>query len=234
MVKYETELFEPVKRYLEAKGFEVYAEVKNCDIVAKQGDRLLMLEMKRSFNISLVYQLMAWKDITPEVYAVVPRPKSYRDKTTKNMLKLAKKLGVGIITVAIDSDTALTELMLEPTDEVGIANTSRRRRKAAVIKELEGRSCDCNIGGSTGRKLVTAYREASVAVACYGEVNSVILTKLLSSRYKKIPQTNFYGWFTKTGRGEYILNERGKAALNDAEISEVVAYYRKEVNKCLK
>ncbi len=32
----ETDLFEPVKHYLENQGYDVYGEVKNCDITAKK------------------------------------------------------------------------------------------------------------------------------------------------------------------------------------------------------
>ena len=34
----ETDLYPPVKRFLEAQGYEVKAEVRGCDVTAVRGD----------------------------------------------------------------------------------------------------------------------------------------------------------------------------------------------------
>ena len=53
------------------QGFSVDGEVKNCDLVAIKNDIVVVAELKKTFNISLVYQLMERKNITPYVYAVI-------------------------------------------------------------------------------------------------------------------------------------------------------------------
>ena len=49
----EFELYEPVKDFFENLGYSVMGEVKNCDIVAKKDDDIIICEIKKSFNISL-------------------------------------------------------------------------------------------------------------------------------------------------------------------------------------
>ena len=49
----ETELYLPVKAFLEAQGYRVRGEVKNCDIAATKDDELLIVELKTSANMTL-------------------------------------------------------------------------------------------------------------------------------------------------------------------------------------
>ena len=55
----ETSLYRPVKRFLEARGFEVKGEVCGCDVVAvhRSGAPLVVIgELKLAFNLELVLQ----------------------------------------------------------------------------------------------------------------------------------------------------------------------------------
>ena len=54
----EEELYIPVKKYFERRGFRIKGEVKNCDMAGVKGDILLIVELKRSFNLKLIYQAM--------------------------------------------------------------------------------------------------------------------------------------------------------------------------------
>ena len=48
---YETELYAPVKAFLEAQGYEVKAEIKGCDVVAIRGEEApLIVELKPAFR----------------------------------------------------------------------------------------------------------------------------------------------------------------------------------------
>lgn len=54
----ETDLYEPVKKLFEGMGFSVYSEVKDCDLMAVKEEKTIIAELKKSFNITLVYQLL--------------------------------------------------------------------------------------------------------------------------------------------------------------------------------
>ena len=48
----EEELYIPVKKYFENKGFKIKGEVKNCDMAGVKGDILIVVELKRNFNLN--------------------------------------------------------------------------------------------------------------------------------------------------------------------------------------
>src|SRR5262245_57371092 len=53
----EASLYGPVKRFLEAQGFEVKGEVRGCDLVARRGDEPpVIVELKLRFTLALVLQ----------------------------------------------------------------------------------------------------------------------------------------------------------------------------------
>lgn len=48
----ETDLYPPVKAFLEAQGYVVKAEVARCDVVAVRGDEPpVVVELKTRFNL---------------------------------------------------------------------------------------------------------------------------------------------------------------------------------------
>ena len=68
--------------------------------MAQKGDELLIVEMKTSFNLQLVYQLIERLKITDKVYACVPLGKGGRwPKAYKRMCGLLKRLHCGLITL---------------------------------------------------------------------------------------------------------------------------------------
>ena len=54
----EEDLYEPIHKWLINNGYEVQAEVQSCDVVAQKEDELTIIELKKSFNLKLVYQCM--------------------------------------------------------------------------------------------------------------------------------------------------------------------------------
>ncbi len=68
----ETELGKPIETWLEKQGYSVSCEVKNCDIVARKADELLIVELKTRFCLDLVYQAVNRKNLTDSVYVAVP------------------------------------------------------------------------------------------------------------------------------------------------------------------
>ena len=52
----ESDLYGPVRDYLEGLGYEVKGEVRDCDITALRDGELIVVELKRGFTLELVYQ----------------------------------------------------------------------------------------------------------------------------------------------------------------------------------
>ena len=70
----ETDLYEPVKTYLEARGYQVKSEVAAADVVARKGDAPpLIVELKTSFSLALLHQACARLALSDDVYVCVPR-----------------------------------------------------------------------------------------------------------------------------------------------------------------
>ncbi len=230
-IEKETQLFEPVRRLLEKNGYTVKAEVMDCDIAAFKDNELLVVEMKRQFNLKVVYQAMERRSLTDKVYIAVPRPKRYSDKNTRMMLKMLKELGIGLIAVGVEG-APIAEFIAEPDKTKSI----NYRKKKRLVKEAEGRNMDINIGGSTQRRIITAYTEASVLALCHMEIYDTLNTAQLKKlgypdKVRNAFNTNAYGWFEKVGRATYAMSEKGVCALDAEENKELVEYYRKEVNK---
>ena len=53
----ETELYAPVKAFLEAQGYKVKSEVKGCDVVAvRDGAEPVIVELKLQLSLALLLQ----------------------------------------------------------------------------------------------------------------------------------------------------------------------------------
>ena len=56
----ESDLYLPLKRFLEGQGYEVKGEVLDCDVMAVRGDEEpLLVELKLSLNLSVCYKLLS-------------------------------------------------------------------------------------------------------------------------------------------------------------------------------
>ena len=68
----ETDLYPPIKTYLELNGYQVNAEVKDCDIVASKENDIIVVELKTSINLTLLAQAVLRQSISDSVYIAVP------------------------------------------------------------------------------------------------------------------------------------------------------------------
>lgn len=230
----EADLYEPVKKLLIKQGYEVRGEVKNCDIVAKnvETDEMIVVELKKSFNLKLLYQAMDRRSITNQVYVAIFRPKSYKDKNTMRMLQLLRELGIGLITVS-ETKSRICEIVVLPDSQKRV----NKKRREYIDKEYNQRTEDRNSGGINKTKIVTAYREASVLALCHMEAFDTLKVgdiKRLGymDKVKNALNSNAFGWFEKAGRGVYGMSVKGVEALDDEEYRELIEFYRKEVLKC--
>ena len=76
----ETDLYEPVRAFLEEEGYQVQAEVKGCDIAAVKDGQMVIVELKKAFNLKLVYQGMERQSLTEHVFVAIPVRKKDRGK----------------------------------------------------------------------------------------------------------------------------------------------------------
>lgn len=233
-IKYERELYEPIKLYFESLEYIVNAEVKDCDVVAKKGDELIIIELKKSFSLQLLYQAMDRLVITPNVYVAIPRPNNFKRKNVKSMIKLVKQLRIGLIFVGIETNFKNVDIVLLPDNQEKSGNKNKKR---AVLKELDSRKTDLNMAGSTSKnRIITAYMEKSVALLCFMERNGQAKISQLKTldgfeNVSGILQKNFHGWFERVSRGTYKLSQKGNEFLCNAEYLDLIEFYRKEVSK---
>ena len=230
----EIELYEPIKDYLLKNGYKVQAEVKNCDIACIFENKLIIIEMKKSFNLKLLYQAMDRKAFADKVFVAINRPKNFRKKEVKHMLKILENIDIGLITVALDSPLKTVEVVLEPQDK---SLKRKTRRRTIILNEIERRDLNTNIGGSTKKEnILTAYREQVIFLSCalnkIGKGSPSNIKKQFNIQNASyILQNNHYGYFDRIERGVYTLSKKGKDMLKSNQFKEAIKYYTKEVEK---
>ncbi len=212
----ETELYAPIKAYLEGQGYDVKAEVKDCDLVAIRGaEEPVIIELKLSLSIALLMQGIDRQTMTDAVYVAVPAGKGKRwAAQVKDAVKLCRRLGLGLISVRFD---AATPSVLVHCDAGPYRPRKVKARKAALLKEFERRVGDPNTGGQNKRKIITAYRQDALrlAVALTSGPNKprVLAENLGVKKAAGILQADHYGWFERVERGVYELRPAGHEAL---------------------
>ena len=233
----ETDMYPPVKKYLEAAGYTVTAEVNGADVTAVKADELLILELKRQFNVKLLFQALERQKITSAVYVVIPRPKRRNTAQFSYIKRIVTSLGLGLMTVAMDSAIQTVEVVIEPELLNGRpAGKTGGRKRRAMLLEIAGRSADANAGGSSNVRLMTAYRERCVKLACALYDLGPMTAKELINGYGcggdsyDIMYRNHYGWFRREGRGVFGLTVDGAAAVeSDGGLREIVDHYRQSL-----
>jgi len=213
----ETELYPPVKAYLEAQGYEVKAEVGAADVVAcRSGGDPVIVELKTGFTLSLFHQAVERQAVTDAVYVAVARGPGRRFQTAlKNNLKLARRLGLGLITVRLAD--GLVEVHLDPGP---FMPRKSRARKDRLLREFSRRVGDPNTGGSTRTTLVTAYRQDAIRCAQHlvanGPSRGADVAKVTGvARATRMMADDHYGWFERVERGVYGLTPKGRDTLSD-------------------
>lgn len=232
----EFEMFPAVKNLFEEAGYTVNAEVKNCDVTAVKGDELIIVEMKTSLNVKLLAQGINRQRSGADVYVAVPRPKNYDGRKWRDILSVIKKLELGLIFITVSDKFSFAEVVIDPIP-FKTTNTYKPKKRA-LMDEITARRCDTNIGGVTGRKIVTSYIELSVHIGCLLENLETASPKdfktfgIESGRAGTILRNNVIGWFEKVDKGVYRLSD--KWIIGKAMYKEVYNYYDKAVKDELK
>ncbi|MCD9022959.1 DUF2161 domain-containing phosphodiesterase [Cohnella silvisoli] len=253
-IKLETELYPPVKTFFTGRGYEVKAEIRGCDLVAYRADQPepTIVEMKKTFTLPLLLQGIDRQKTGAAVWLAVERNRTKRGAHNQRFTEitaLCRRLNLGFLTVTFyRTKSPAIDVWCEPAGYVppmslagsAIAAESPQpyhtvaggRRKAGaskLLKEFNARSGDYNVGGSTKRKLVTAYREKAIqcalALDCHGpssprQVRDWTHCPTAGSMLRNNP----YGWFKRLTKGVYEITPAGKTALlHYADVTKVWA-----------
>lgn len=216
----ETDLYAPVKGFLEDQGYVVKSEVGAADVVAVRGaEAPVIVELKLGFSLTLVHQCVARLGVTDDVYMAVATGKGKPfQKSLKNMTKLARRLGIGLLTVRLRDQ--LVQVHCDPGPYVPRKN---KKREGQLLKEFARRVGDPNDGGQTRGGLITAYRQDAMKLALHlfeigASKGADVARETGVERATTMMRDDHYGWFEKVDKGVYGLTPKGAeaVALTDA------------------
>lgn len=206
----ETQLYAPVKTWLEALGYEVKAEVGAADVVAlRDGSEPIVVELKIGFSLTLLQQAVARQAITDQVYVAVPRWKGKAGwRAFKGNTGLCKRLGLGVLSVRLKD--GFVQAHCDPAE---FKPRKSKARRAALMKEFKARAGDPNAGGTRGQ-VMTAYKQDALRCVVYLAANepssgATIAKATGVTRATRIMADNHSGWFFRVARGIYSLSEAG-------------------------
>lgn len=110
------------------------------------------------------------------------------------------------------------------TDTCGQHDRKNKRKKEQLQAELEGRQLDANIGGMTRRKIITAYRERVIRLACILEREGKISLAELRARGLEelavLLGRNYEKWFVRVEKGVYALSGKRKNRIETGGLCE--------------
>ncbi len=207
----ETDLYPPVKAYLEAQGYEVKGEVGAVDVMAVRGDEdPVLVELKLGFSLALLHQGIARQVVTDAVYLAVPR---VGGKGLKDNLGLCRRLGLGLMTVRLRD--GFVEVLVDPAP---YKSRKSAKRKGRLLREFARRVGDPNAGGATRVGLITSYRQDALRCATYlsdeGACRGAVVAKEAAvPKATRIMADDHYGWFERVTTGVYMLTPKGVEAL---------------------
>lgn len=213
LLRRETDLFLPVKKWLEDAGFSVQGEIGKIDVFGikstERGTLSVAAELKLRLNLDLVLQAFARSDRADIVYIVFP----FKNQDLTALKKLCRHLGIGILLYQ-ETKGELTEILPPMISKRLLAN----QKKKALIGEFHNRKLRTTQGGTNG-KVLSYYRETALSIGFLMQKKGSVSLRELRAYGVKNPEkyvyANYYGWFEKTEkRGHYRLSERGEAELD--------------------
>ena len=213
----ESDLYQPLKNYLENQGYDVKGEIQNCDVMAiREDEPPLVVELKLNFNLQVILQSVERLGLTSNVYIGVPRSTKIINKEQKRINKLLRRLGIGLILIDPSRENGNIEIILDP---IPYKPRESKVRKQRLLGEFAKRVGDPNTGGTEKRKgIMTAYRQRAILVAGFlqkaGPTKASDVARALElSEARNILYRNHHGWYERVGKGIYEISPRGKKEL---------------------
>lgn len=214
----EADLYPPIKALLEERGFVVKSEVGAADVVAVRGaEPPLIVELKLSLSLTLFHQAINRLTMTDDVYVAVEHRKGRRfAKSVKQSVSLARRLGLGLMTVRIAD--GLVQVHCDPAPYRPRKSTKGRK---LLLREFARRVGDPNTGGQPRSGLVTTYRQDAMKLALYlfeagASKGAEVARETGVEQATRMMRDNHYGWFEKVDTGIYGLSPEGAVAVTDA------------------
>ena len=208
----ESDLYLPLKQYLESQNYEVKGEVCDCDVVAVRAEEPpVIVELKLTLNLDVLLQGVDRLTLSQLIYIGIPHDAKSFKKKRKLSLKLLKMLGFGLI--LIDPESNKVEVVLDPSE---YKPRKVKQKKERLLGEFQSRVGDPNLGGMASKKgVLTSYRQKALKIALYLEKNESVKASTLSKeldepKARDIMYKNFYGWFDRVSTGVYELTPKGK------------------------
>lgn len=233
----EEDLYKPIHDFFIDKGFTVRSEIQHCDIAAVKDDVLVVVEMKKNLSVKLLTQAVKRQKLADLVFIAVPKPKKFRySRSWNDTVHLIRRLELGLIFVSFKDKNAFTEVVIEPkVFDRSKSIQMNKKKRSKLVEEFKGRNKELNVGGSKGKKLVTAYREQAIFIGCclkrYGEMSTRDLRKIGTDDKKTstILQRNHYEWFERVKLGVYKLTSKGEEEI--FLYNELVDYYNEKLDE---
>ncbi|WP_299676361.1 DUF2161 family putative PD-(D/E)XK-type phosphodiesterase [uncultured Roseobacter sp.] len=214
----ETDLYPPIKAFLEDQGYVVKSEIGAADVVAVRGaEPPVIVELKVGFSLALFHQCVARQSMTEDVYLAVARQPGKRfAKAVKDNLKLARRLGLGLMTVRLSDD--LVQVHCDPGP---FQPRITKARQGALLREFARRQGDPNDGGQMRSGLVTAYRQDAMKLALFlfeagASKGADVARETGVQKATRMMADDHYGWFERVETGIYGLTPAGAAAVQSS------------------
>jgi hypothetical protein len=205
----ETSLYQPVKAFLEAAGYEVKGEIASCDLVGlrvSDPSVVVICELKLTFNLELILQAVDRANIADEVWIAARISKGKGREADKRYRDLCRRLGIGMLGVSEAGEVSVIVSSVSPMPRT---NPKRRSR---LVREHQRRRGDPTSGGSTRKPIMTAYRQQALTCAealLDGPLRPRDI-KPIAPDAGKILLGNVYGWFDRVSNGVYQLTDAGR------------------------
>lgn len=166
----EVELGKVVVAWLEAQHYDVYQEVQPeagfggvIDIVARQGARVTIVELKLRLGLKVIDQAWRWSDRAHLTYAAVPYADSPRSEFGF-ACRVAEKFGVGVLGVR----PGIPDVLPPEVQELA---RPRFNRRPILLDRLLARLTEqhrtyAEAGNADGRRW-TSFRATCTEMAAY-------------------------------------------------------------------
>lgn len=214
----ESDLYPPLKRFLESQDYEVKGEVQDCDVLAVRGrETPVIVELKLSFNLNVILQAVERLSLTQKVYIAIPRQCKNLSRQRRHIIKLLRMLGVGLIVIDLEQKKVPVDVILDPGE---YRPRRQKRRQERLLGEFRQRVGDPNLGGAEKRKgVMTAYRQRALIIARFlqeqGPTKAAVVARMVEDpKAREILYRNVYGWFERVSRGVYELSPRGEREIS--------------------
>jgi hypothetical protein len=208
----ETSLYQPVKAFLEAAGYEVKGEIGSCDLVGLSPSDppvVVVCELKLTFNLELILQAVDRAAIADEVWIAARISKGKGREADKRYRDLCRRLGIGMLGV---TEQGIVSIIVNSVTPMPRTNPKRRSR---LVREHQRRRGDPALGGSTRTPIMTAYRQQALicAEALFDGPLRPRDMRPAAPDAGKILLGNVYGWFERVSNGVYQLTDSGRVAV---------------------